>query len=1030
MAGSRSGLLLAPALLMAALLASSCLWAQTSEKRAVPLLPFPADDPKAWVCKTSPPPATAEAIRAWCAAHPDRGRPARLGMAPATVSDLRAKNRYDNALRGFLRDRAYRKLGWISDRSWRLTGPYVGPFGDGMSYGVHPAVRVWYSPEIADWLCAGRRPEGHLPDGAMIIKEMAPIDPNVLRIDQTASCMVIEETPDTIEPSSWTVMVRAPAVSHDGWYWANPTGEGHGNPPILTESAVTDPGFFGPDPEHPKNNPRWYPTGDLFQDPKTPGSKLADIVTPYSEFGAYCLNCHASAERMHTFASLDNVLTAGMLYRHFAAPAAPKAPFDDFSGAEHGQGDNDEVERAALADAQRAAWAFTPALASPAPGFAEFYGSLGPTRFGDAFAYRLPAETFDHQVSAPRGAGPFLTSDQCIGCHDATVSNDSTPNMLIKDPESGNAINVSPYAEWRASPMGLAGRDPIFYSQLESETNHLPMHAECIENTCLHCHGVMGERQLAIDTVTPDPACKDLFAIAPPSEVPFGDPMRLSALTRYQGPQAKYGNLGRDGISCTVCHHVDKTALGSEASFTGNWVAGPADEIYGPYEKVIDKPMGHALGLTPKLGEQVQDSDLCGTCHNILLPVFNNDGTRHTLTAPNGQRVTSTYEQTTHLEWRNSDFARGATFQSCQDCHMPTHYKKPGDLAGTKIANIESSAFAPATGRLPDMDIELTPREHYARHALHGLNLFVNEMFQQFPLLLGIRQIDYMGATTTQPALITAAESMERMAKEETAAIAIRDVEIEPRSARVEARVEITNKTGHYLPSGVGFRRLFIELTVTDRDGGLLWASGRSNALGVILKGITDRPLATEYGTGQTGFQPHYQRITRGDQVQIYQELIRDSGGRLTTAFMRRVKPVKDNRLRPKGFDPQVFLRDPSPFIQILGEIDGAERSDSHYYDPKLTGSDEITYAFTLAPGEAGRIARIQARLYSQSIPPYYLQQRFADASVGPAAQDQIRRLYYLTSHLNAGRETRIAGWKVEIARADYFTNSQATPGT
>ncbi|MGH8577982.1 MAG: hypothetical protein ACREXJ_13955, partial [Gammaproteobacteria bacterium] len=98
---------------------------------------------------------------------------------------------------------------------------------------------------------------------------------------------------------------------------------------------------------------------------------------------------------------------------------------------------------------------------------------------------------------------------------------------------------------------------------------------------------------------------------------------------------------------CTVCHHVDKTALGSEASFTGNWVAGPADEVYGPYEKVIDKPMGHALGLTPKLGKQVQDSDLCGTCHNILLPVFNNDGTRHTLTAPNGQRVTSTYEQTT-----------------------------------------------------------------------------------------------------------------------------------------------------------------------------------------------------------------------------------------------------------------------------------------------------------------------------------------------------------------------------------------------
>ncbi|MGH9894936.1 MAG: hypothetical protein ACREA0_23735, partial [bacterium] len=67
---------------------------RTPENSAALLPPFPADDPKAWVCKESPPPATAEAIRDWCAAHPDRGRPARLGMAPATVSDLRAKNRY------------------------------------------------------------------------------------------------------------------------------------------------------------------------------------------------------------------------------------------------------------------------------------------------------------------------------------------------------------------------------------------------------------------------------------------------------------------------------------------------------------------------------------------------------------------------------------------------------------------------------------------------------------------------------------------------------------------------------------------------------------------------------------------------------------------------------------------------------------------------------------------------------------------------------------------------------------------------
>ncbi|MCA1779287.1 MAG: hypothetical protein LC637_07895 [Xanthomonadaceae bacterium] len=664
-------------------------------------------------------------------------------------------------------------------------------------------------------------------------------------------------------------------------------------------------------------------------------------------------------------------------------------------------------------------WTLTPPRSIPADGFEAFFGSLGPATFGDAFAYRLPAETFDHEVASADGPAEFLTSSNCIGCHDATVSNSSTPNMLITDPESGNAVNVSPYAEWRASPMGLAGRDPIFFAQLESETNHLPEHAACIENTCLHCHGVMGQRQLGIDTHTGDDPCRDLFAIEPPEGVKFGQPLALEDVTHYQSdqPNARYGNLARDGISCLVCHRISKDGLGTQAGYTGNWVPGPAEEVYGPYEQVVTRPMENALGLTPQNADQIKDSALCGSCHNILLPVFNNDGTLHKITAPDGSVVTATYEQTTHLEWSNSDFARGDTFQSCQDCHMPTAYKST-DLAGTKIANIESDEFAPTAHRLPDEDIKLTPRDHYARHSLHGLNLFLNEMFQQFPLLLGIRQIDYMGATTTQPALITSSQSMQRMAAQETADIGIRDLRIDPATGMVQATVTLENKTGHYLPSGVGFRRMFIEFTVTAKDGSLLWASGRSNDLGVIVEGTGSTPLATEQGIAQTEFQPHYQTITRQDQVQIYQELIKDSDGHLTTAFLRRAQPVKDNRLRPRGFDPKVFLKDPSPFIQILGEVEGQAAKDPHYTDPTRTGRGQVFYHFTLAPENAAQIGQVRATLYSQSIPPYYLQQRFNDANQGPAHSDNIRRLYYMTSHLNTGNETPIQGWKVKIGSA------------
>jgi hypothetical protein len=60
-----------------------------------------------------------------------------------------------------------------------------------------------------------------------------------------------------------------------------------------------------------------------------------------------------------------------------------------------------------------------------------------------------------------------------------------------------------------------AGRDPIFSSQLQSETNNLPADKTCIQNNCLHCHGVMGQRQQSIDT-GPSDECKDIFAFEPP----------------------------------------------------------------------------------------------------------------------------------------------------------------------------------------------------------------------------------------------------------------------------------------------------------------------------------------------------------------------------------------------------------------------------------------------------------------------------------------------------------------------------------
>jgi hypothetical protein len=113
-----------------------------------PLPPNPAD----WVCQDSLSAVSPAAIDAWCSTNANRGLPTLTTLQiPPPLANLLAKNIFDVVFQGFLRRRVYDTvLGWKHDLSWRLTGPYVGTIGNGLSLGVHPAVRVYYSPEMID----------------------------------------------------------------------------------------------------------------------------------------------------------------------------------------------------------------------------------------------------------------------------------------------------------------------------------------------------------------------------------------------------------------------------------------------------------------------------------------------------------------------------------------------------------------------------------------------------------------------------------------------------------------------------------------------------------------------------------------------------------------------------------------------------------------------------------------------------------------------------------------------------------------
>ena len=278
--------------------------------------------------------------------------------------------------------------------------------------------------------------------------------------------------------------------------------------------------------------------------------------------------------------------------------------------------------------------------------------------------------------------------------------------------------------------MGLSGRDPVFFAQLDTEST---VHSELkgkpnapgfIQDTCLSCHGVMGQRQYHLDK--------------------GNGPRTFFTRNQLNDPNSKYAALARDGVSCMVCHQMIDHKLDDPSTYTGKFLLGPPGQVFGPYpsgdslekvgDDVIPAPMINSVGIVPVFGSQVGESKLCASCHTIVLPVYD----------ARGRQVSTDFEQTTYFEWLNSTFAN-ANYRSCQNCHMPDNFK--GTKLAYQIANIEDSTFpvVPEIGTptsLPPDQLVLETRTEYGRHQLNGINLFALEMFDQFRTVLGLYATD------------------------------------------------------------------------------------------------------------------------------------------------------------------------------------------------------------------------------------------------------------------------------------------------
>jgi hypothetical protein len=355
--------------------------------------------------------------------------------------------------------------------------------------------------------------------------------------------------------------------------------------------------------------------------------------------------------------------------------------------------------------------------------------------------------------------------------------------------------------------------------------------------------------------------------------------------------------LAADGVSCTLCHQITAANLGTRASFSGGYAIDtvtPAEQrpLFGPFP--VDpgrmSVMHSATGFRQREAAHVRDSAMCATCHTLYTKAR----------GPKGEVIGELPEQMPFQEWQHSAYRDE---RSCQSCHMPVVR--------------EPVAIASVLGE---------PRDGLARHTFVGGNFFMLRMLNRYRSELGVPALPQE--------LEAAAHAAADFLRNETATLTIARGEVTGGRLTIDLAVE--NLTGHKLPTAYPSRRAWIRLAVRDRGGALVFASGAHAADGSIEGNDNDADARR--------FEPHYREITRPDQVQIYESIMGDAAGGVTTGLLSAVRYLKDNRLLPRGFDKATAHAD----IAVHGDAAG----DEDFRD----GGDRIRYVVDVA-GRTGPYA-------------------------------------------------------------------------
>lgn len=333
-------------------------------------------------------------------------------------------------------------------------------------------------------------------------------------------------------------------------------------------------------------------------------------------------------------------------------------------------------------------------------------------------------------------------------------------------------------------------------------------------------------------------------------------------------PLAKNGTAeARDGVSCSVCHQVSAEKLGTKDSFSGHFIVeapktkdvkpeyGPFD-VDAPHQKIMQSSTG---GFVPMQAAHIRDSALCASCHTLYT----------TARGEGGKAIGVLPEQMPYLEWQHSAYVNGTT---CQGCHMP-----------------EVQGDSPITAILPVM------RQGMRRHVFIGGNFLLPKALDRYR-----SELD----TQALPQELEAdSKATVEFLQTQAAKVEIKGVDVSASTLHVDVRVE--NTAGHKLPTAYPSRRAWLWVKVTDKDGHVVFESGHLNPDGSIVGNDND--------ADPKKFEPYYREIVSPEQVEIFEDILGDEHGQVTTGLLAGVRYLKDSRLLPAGFDKASAVKDIAP---------------------------------------------------------------------------------------------------------------------